>query len=442
MADRLTILFTNIWLNGYAGSEVVVRDVAIGSLRRGHHPIVYTPSMGDFAQELTRRGVAVIDDLRMLSEAPDIIHAHHVIPCAEALIRFPGVPAINVCHAFEHWVEAPAKFPQVGAYVAVDEACRDRLVHTEGVDPARVLVLRNAVDLARVPPRKRPLPDRPRRALAFGKASAAPQIRSACEALSIELEAAGYAVDRVISNPEEALVGFDLVFASARAALEALCCGCAVVVCDARGIAGLVTSANFSTLRERNFGLRSLVEPTTVERLIEHIRRYDRDDASKVCRLARREADLETLLDAFDKLYAEVLTGPRRPSVPDGTHEAAVAQFLHDYLPRRPADPRWPWLGQQAALRERILSLESRLSALENQVADGARQLKHSQAETKATMAVLEETKKQHADARSQLAYTTKALASTTQELAMIKRSRLLKLGRLLRRIRGAPIPY
>src|SRR4029077_4607630 len=135
-------------------------------------PIVYSPTLGCVAEEIAAHGVSVIDDLRQLGEPPDIIHAHHSIPCGEALIRFPDVPAICVCHAFNYWAEAPVHFPQIGAYVAVDEACRDRLVHTEGIDPARVVVLRHSVDLKRGPPRPRPLPDRPQRALAFGTAAA------------------------------------------------------------------------------------------------------------------------------------------------------------------------------------------------------------------------------------------------------------------------------
>jgi hypothetical protein len=149
MADQLTILLTNIWLVAPAGSEVVVRDIALGLLRRGHRPIVYTPAIGPFADELTHRGISVISDLRDLAEAPNIIHAHHSIPCGEAIIRFPDVPAIFVCHSFEHWAEAPVHFPQIGAYVAVDEACRDRLVHREAITPDKVVVLHNAVDLRR-----------------------------------------------------------------------------------------------------------------------------------------------------------------------------------------------------------------------------------------------------------------------------------------------------
>src|SRR5262249_57008838 len=144
MSDRRTILITNIWLDQLAGSEVVVRDLALGLLRRGHRPIVYSPTLGYVAEKIAAHGVSVIDDLRQLGEAPDIIHAHHSIPCGEALIRFPEVPAILVCHAFNHWAEAPVHFPQIGAYLAVDEACRDRLGRNEGVEPHRMPILHHA----------------------------------------------------------------------------------------------------------------------------------------------------------------------------------------------------------------------------------------------------------------------------------------------------------
>jgi hypothetical protein len=72
MGDQLTILFTNIWLKSHGGSEVVVRDIAIGALRRGHRPIVYTPAAGDFARELRGKGVVVIEDLRMLARPSSI----------------------------------------------------------------------------------------------------------------------------------------------------------------------------------------------------------------------------------------------------------------------------------------------------------------------------------------------------------------------------------
>jgi len=430
MDARHTILLTNIWLDDFAGSEVVVRDLSLGLLRRGHRPIVYASKLGAIASEIATHGVPVIDDLRRLAERPDLIHAHHAVPCGEAIIRFPDVPALQTCHAFESWIEGPAHFPQIGCYVAVDEACRDRLVHLEGIAPERVTVLPNAVDLRRVPPRPRPLNERPRRAVAFGKAAAVPQLRAACEQRGIAYEAIGRAGGRVTSRPEQELVEFDLVFASARAALEALCCGCAVIVCDARGFGGLVTSDNFAAMRARNFGLRCLGESVTLERCLTEIDRYDPVDAASVVERARREADLEHLLDAFEKLYRELLTC--RPTFDRGAHETALARFLHDYLPRRPGDDRWPWMAERHDLIQR-------LEALERSNSESAARLEFAKREREARFAELQQrlaqSEHERDDARS-------AAAEAAAQLAGLQRSRLLKLGRLLRRIAGRPTPY
>jgi hypothetical protein len=481
MSNRRTILLTNIWLANLAGSEVVVRDLALGMLRRGHRPIVYSPTLGYVAEEIAARGVSVIDDLRQLGEPPDIIHAHHIIPCGEALIRFPDVPAIYVCHAFNHWLEAPVHFPQIGAYVAVDEACRDRLVHTEGIDPNRVLILHNAVDLDRIPPRPTPLRQRPQRVVAFGKAAAVPELRTACERLGIQFEAIG-GTGRTSTVPEQELVQYDLVFASARSALEALCCGCAVIVCDSRGVAGFVTSHNFDSLRAMNFGLRSLAEPITVDRCVQEIDRYDPDDASRVTARARVDADLGKLLDQFETLYDDVLTGARRPSVTAEARERAVARFLHENLPRRPGDARWPWLAERENLQQEIESLEHKLAktvserdetvnSLKNRLDEVHREFAKTVSERDETVNSLknrlDEVHREFAKTVSERDETVNSLknrldevhrefAKTVSErdvtridldhalsqLVHLKRSRLLKVGRLLRRIAGLPMPY
>jgi len=439
MENRLTILLTNLWLTNRSGTVVVARDVAVGLLRRGHRPIVYSPELGGAAEEIAARGVSIIDDLRKLGETPDIIHAHHSIPCGEALIRFPDVPAIYVCHDFTYWGEVPVPFPQIAAYVAVDEACRDRLVHTKGIDPKSVVVLHNAVDLRRIPPRSQPLRERPLRAMAFGKAAAAPELQTACEQLGIEYHALGAAAGRENAHPEQELVNFDLVFASARAALEALCCGCAVIACDYRGLAGLVTSRNFDTLRTMNFGLRCLSDPITVDRCIREIGGYDPIDASLVAQRARDDADLEKLLDDFEKLYAEVLAGARRPNVSPDARESAVARFLHEYLPRRPNDVRWPWMAERDHLQREIQSLEALVVKLSDRLGQrrGDRTKNRREAEAHLIEAADQFAKvaDEHDEARRELNH---ALA----QLDSLKRSRLLKIGRLLRRMVGLPIPY
>jgi Glycosyltransferase Family 4 len=355
----LAILITNIWLANRAGSEVVVRDLALGLLRRGHRPIVYSPELGEMAEEIASHGVAVIDDLRNWTETPDIIHGHHAIPVGEALIRFPATPAIFVCHSSVHWLEEPVHFPQIGAYVAVDEACRDRFVQSANIDSSRVVILPNAVDLRRVPFRPNVLPSRPSKVLAFGKAAAVSKIETACQERGLEFSAFGYAVNRSVPKPEYQLVKADIVFATARAALEALCCGCAVVVCDRRGMAGMVTSQNFDSLRKQNFGLRSLKKPVTTETLHQAFDAYDSVDATEVGNRARREADLEKALDRYEGLYFEVLEGPRRPQITALAYEQARTDFLHNYLPRLVE-------LQRTLLKERAerLAAETRLNSV------------------------------------------------------------------------------
>jgi hypothetical protein len=205
-----------------------------------------------------------------------------------------------------------------------------------------------------------------------------------------------------LPDPENELVQYDLVFATARAALEAMCCGCAVVVCDRRGLAGLVTTKNFDEMRIRNFGLRTLSAPITAERLIEEISRYDATDARAVSQLARNAADLEQHLDRVESLYSEVLDGPRQPVITPLGQERAVARFLHENLPRTTGDTRWPWLGV-------LKNLDVRREALETQLAKAAVE-------------------------RAEVEGHLQRLA---EQLALLNRSRALRCARWLRRLTG-----
>jgi glycosyl transferase family 4 len=357
----LTVLITSVWLDNRGGVASAIRDITQGLLRRGHRPIVYSPHLGDPAHDLRRHGVAVVDDLSLIAEAPDVIHGQHLIQTAEALLRFPGTPAIQMCHAFLFWQEGPARFPQIYRYVAVDQAVRDRLVHTEGVAPEQVEVIHNAVDLARFPARPAPLPKKPARALAFTKSPAhLPLIEAACRRHGIALEVLGRGGGRVTSHPEAELVKYDLVFGAARTALEALTAGCAVVVCDQRGLAGMATCANLPQLRPLNFGLRSLVHPVSVDRLADEIARYDAEDATQAALQMRSMASVEPVLDRLLQLYAEAMA---QPAPDEAALRAAHLAFLHQNLPRRRADNRWPWMIERQQLTARIAQLERELAA-------------------------------------------------------------------------------
>jgi hypothetical protein len=260
------------------------------------------------------------------------------------------------------------------------------------------------------------LPIRPLRAAAFHKAATVAEIAQACATAGIAYEALGQPGVSSLAHPENELVHYDLIFATARAALEAMCCGCAVVVCDRRGLAGLVTTQNFDQMRIRNFGLRTLSAPITVERLIEEISRYDVTDARAVSQRARNTADLEQHLDRVESLYSEVLDGPRQPVITPLGQERAVARFLHENLPRTTGDTRWPWLGVLKNLDVRREALETQLAGL----LERQRQLEDEIAE-----------------ARKERSASKENESRLAQQLALLNRSRALRFAQWLRRLTG-----
>ena len=153
MKKPLRILITNHGLENYAGSETYVTGIAKSLLRRGHNPVVFAPHLGAPVQDLDRAGVPVINDLSALREAPDIIHAQHHPEAIQALLHWPDVPSVAVCHGWLPWIDRPLVYPSIRRYVAVDDQCRERFMTTPGIDLRQVRTLYNFVDLGRFKPR-------------------------------------------------------------------------------------------------------------------------------------------------------------------------------------------------------------------------------------------------------------------------------------------------
>jgi glycosyltransferase involved in cell wall biosynthesis len=328
----LRVLFTHRALEKRAGTELVTLELARGLRERGHQAIVYSTRLGAVAEEFHRATIPLVDDLTKLAVPPDVIHGQHHLDALTALLHFPGVPAIHVCHGWLPWEEAPLVFPRIRRYVAVDETTRDRLEFAGGIAPERIEILLNAVDLAQFPPRS-PLPDRPRRALVFSnladESTHLPALRQACREVGIEVDVAGRAAGRPVTNPGELLPAYDLVFAKGRSTLEALAVGNAVVVCDADGLGEMVTAENFARLRQRNFGFRCLDRPVTTAAAAAEIARYDAADAAAVSRLVRAEAGLDAAVDRYLDLYEQVIADHRELPAPTALEESrATAAYL------------------------------------------------------------------------------------------------------------------
>jgi len=335
--ERLTVLLANFDLRVRGGTQLYLRDVALGLLARGHRPFAYSPRLGEVAADLRTASVPVVDDLDQVEQVPDIIHGHHNHELMTALLRFPGTPAVRFCHG---WLdERPCRFPRILRYVAVDDTTRDRCLLEWGLPGERVELLLNFVDLERFG-RRSALAAQPSRALVFSNNARvhAPVVRQACARHGIAVDEIGESAGGAVARPEQLLGRYDLVFAKGRAAIEAIATGAAVVLCDAVGSGPMVTAADFERLRALNFGYRALSGPLDPGRIAEEIARYDPADAGIVCARLRAEANAETAFDAMVDLYREVIAEfGRSEKLPPAVEMRAAAAYL------RSLDPRLRW---------------------------------------------------------------------------------------------------
>lgn len=328
----MRVLLTNNTLAERAGTELYVRDIALALRARGHEPWAYSSKLGAVARELREAGVRVLDDLSALREAPDLIHAHHHLDAMAALLRFPRVPALLFCHGARPWEEAAARFPSILRYVAIDDACRDRLL-AEGVPPGQIETLRTFVDLDRFPLRARCRP-RPRRALVFSNYArfgpALWRIRLGCALAGIfRVDVAGREAGREVARPEEMLERYDVVFAKGRAAHEAVASGAALLVSDYGRHAGLLTGARYEEWRALNFGFRLLRRRADPLWIARELRRYDAAEVRAVALRLRAEAGLGLVMERLLALYDDVAAERAAlAALPQEVFDAAASAYL------------------------------------------------------------------------------------------------------------------
>ena len=346
----MRVLITNLFVANFSGSETVVELLADALKRAGHTPMIFAPTLGPQAARMQARGHIVVDRLAMLPDRPEVMHLQHITPALMALVAFPEVPAVFTCHSATFEVEAPRTHPQIKKYVAVDDFCRARCVK-RGIPEHRLSVILNAVDMTRFMTRP-PLPSRPKAALMLTKTLEQQRlVRAACAKAGLTLDELGPATKQMSDQLEQVLPRYDIVFATARMALEAAVVGCAVVVADGRGFAGMLRSDNLTAWRRLNFGVGLLTAPVTAVALDDAIAAYDAVDAAEVCRRLRIEASADDYAAAYLELYTQAIG---EGVTQDNSHAAATAAWLEDLLPS--AAPRvWLDIARETGLLSEAL---------------------------------------------------------------------------------------
>jgi hypothetical protein len=184
------------------------------------------------------------------------------------------------------------------------------------------------------------------------------------------------------ARPGALLGAYDVVFAKSRSAIEALAVGTAVILCAPGRLGPMVTTENFASLRQWNFGIRTLDQPLDVDLIAAELGKYNSADAAEVSQLTRATCELQPAVDRLLEIYQRVLAAaPHEPA--DRTRGCdSAARYLERWAPvyKIPfgimAD-RDHWMERCRAAEQALAGREQRLteasSAAEKALAEEGR---------------------------------------------------------------------
>jgi hypothetical protein len=307
----LRVTLCNVQLSTRTGTEIVTRDFALGLLKRGHEVSVLTQANGPIAQELRANNIQVtLNHLEI--PRPDVIHIHHnMTEALQLLQRYPDVPALSMCHDSRDDYTFAANHPSIKTLFGVSLACRLKVAADTGIALDNIGTFHNYVDLEKMPLRQSPLPLLPAQWLFVGEKypgdDMAEMLRNVADRFGARLRTVGPFAERhlnhVVENLAPHFVSSDLVFASARCAIEAAATGAGVIVTDPRGIAGFLGPRPWRKWSDHNLGLGCFSKPVTPLSLAKSVLRWNPWKAAAVSNLVRQERALTMGLDRLEAIY-------------------------------------------------------------------------------------------------------------------------------------------
>ncbi|WP_394773706.1 hypothetical protein [Flavobacterium sp.] len=328
----MNILITNITISEYTGTETYVKELAIELINRGNLVEIFALIMGDLSQELIEKGINVTSNLKQLKLIPDIIHAHHNINTLKVINFFKFTPVVFFIHDRTSVFDHPLKHKNILKYVAVDYNCKERYFLENNFKEEDIEIVYNWVNTDRFSLKKQ-INKQLKKALVFSnylnENNVYPQIKEACKELGVEVEIIGYSSGNICLQPEKILHKYDLVFAKAKAAIEAMATGAAVIVCDFRGLGGMVTTSNMKHFRDFNFGMKLMKNIPTKNNLIAEINKYNSGDTIKVSEYIIKESNFILAVSHLEEIYSTVITDFKNQI--KGKYKSSFLQYIFIY---------------------------------------------------------------------------------------------------------------
>jgi hypothetical protein len=335
----MNILITNIQMDTFSGTTFYVKELAETLKKKGHSVEIYTRTLGSIGNDIIQNGISVVTRIADLKYDPDIIHAHHNLTTFDSIFHFKQTPVIFWIHDRINFYDIPPYHENIIRYMSVDYNCKERYTKDFNFDSNDCGVIYNWVNMKRFKLRPK-IAEKPRNALVFSNYASEnnylPKIREACSKLSLPLDVIGRTSGKDKSDPEFYLNNYDIIFAKAKASMEAIATGAGTIICDYRGLAGMVKSQNFWHYKKFNFGMKLMTKPITTDSLIEEIKKYSAKDIQVVADLLRQESRLDKTVDEILLLYVKCVRDFKRGT--RGKHRFKVKNYLRirslEYYPK------------------------------------------------------------------------------------------------------------
>jgi hypothetical protein len=314
--------------------------------------------------ELRARGIPVFDDISEIGMVPDIIHGNHNVALATAMMRFRNVPCIFVCHDSISPFDKPLISDRIAHYVAVDYACKERLM-AHGVPDDRSEIIINAVDTERFK-LKVQFSARPKSAVAIikgfhqdhMKATYIQTITDACAERNIKIDFIGRGVGKEVDDLSSVISHYDVCFAFSRSAMEACCSGAHVIITDEFGYGGVLSAEVAAQWPKDHLSRHIALGSVSVKNLLSGIDAYDATEAKKAALAWRRINDIDSLGGHWEEIYVRCIyedkikrkKGKSRYEIYD---DKGLCQFVSGLFPRANAELR-AVIAQRAMVYQQI----------------------------------------------------------------------------------------
>lgn len=362
----MKILITNHDLRFRGGSELFTVGLANTLAATGHTVWVYAPQVGVVAEGL--KGATAFSSLDQIPEVPDVIHGQHNLPTAAALCRFTQTPALYHCHGYEPLIERPFAHPRIYRYMGISSRFPAWIAKITGCPVEAVETVYSGIHTENFA-RQCPVSDRLESALIYGhprnfEKAAIEEIQSACTSSGIRLQVP----DAKVNEPEALLRQFDLIFATGRSAIEAMCAGCCVIPFRRDVCGAMVVPDNYEAQKVINFTVPPESKPVTEQWLLEELRKHDSRVVKNVSQLAAADFSIVNIAERLVRIYESVIAQHSTASINVGTESGALSHWLHT-VGRE-------WTEAKPSLQEQDTLVA--LRELQQKLNDTNQQLKHA----------------------------------------------------------------